>query len=43
MVGLLKIVLSANFWIGFVVASLGVTGYLYYTGSTLIWKKAKKK
>lgn len=43
MFGLLKIVLSANFWIGSVVTALAVVGYLYYTGSTINWKPAKKK
>ena len=38
---ILKIVLSANFWIGFVIATLAIVGYLYSTGSTLIWKKKK--
>ena len=39
MISLLKIVLSANFWIGFAVSALGVVGYLYSTGSTLKWKR----
>jgi len=42
MFGLLKIVLSANFWIGAVVSALALGGYLYYTGSTLNWKPKKK-
>ena len=41
MLGLLKIVLSAKFWIGAAIAALGVVGYLYYNGSTLKWKKDK--
>jgi len=43
MLGLVKLVLSANFWIGAVISALAVVGYLYYTGSTLNWKPAKKK
>lgn len=39
MLTILKIVLSANFWIGVVIATLAVVGYLY---STLIWKRKKK-
>jgi len=35
MLGLLKIVLSANFWIGAVVATLAVVGYLYANGNKL--------
>jgi len=41
MLGLLKIVLSANFWIGGIVFALAVVGYLYYNGSTLNWKPRK--
>lgn len=39
MLGLLKIVLSANFWIGAIVATLAVVGYLYSTGSVIKWKR----
>lgn len=39
MITLIKIVFSGNFWIGAVVATLAVVGYLYYNGSTLKWKK----
>jgi hypothetical protein len=39
MITLLKIVFSANFWIGVIVTALAVVGYLYSTGSTLKWKR----
>jgi len=39
MFGLVKIVLSANFWIGAIVATLAVVGYLYSTGSEIKWKR----
>jgi hypothetical protein len=39
MITLVKIVLSGNFWIGFIIASLAVVGYLYSTGSTIKWSK----
>jgi hypothetical protein len=42
MFGLLKIVLSANFWIGAIVIALALVGYLYSTGSTINWKPKKK-
>ena len=41
MIGLLKIILSANFIIGAAVGILAVVGYLYYTGSEIIWIKGK--
>jgi hypothetical protein len=41
MFGLVKIVLSANFWIGAVVATLAVVGYLYANGNKLQWKWGK--
>ena len=41
MLGLLKIVLSGNFWIGAVVATLAVVGYLYANGNKLQWKWGK--
>lgn len=42
MIGIIKIVLSANFWIGAVISALGVVGYLYYNDSILNWKKPKR-
>jgi hypothetical protein len=39
MITLVKIALSGNFWIGFIVASLAVVGYLYSTGSIIKWSK----
>jgi hypothetical protein len=37
---LLKItIFNAGFWIGGVLFTLGVVGYLYSTGSKLNWKK----
>jgi hypothetical protein len=39
MIGLIKLVLSANFIIGVIVGVLAVVGYLYSTGSELNWKK----
>jgi hypothetical protein len=39
MIGLIKLVLSANFIIGVIVGVLAVVGYLYSTGSDIKWKK----
>ena len=43
MVTLLKVTLfDAGFWIGGILFSLGVVGYLYSVGNQLVWKRAKK-
>jgi hypothetical protein len=39
MIGLIKLVLSANFIIGVIVGVLAVVGYLYSVGNDLSWKK----
>jgi hypothetical protein len=42
MIALLKLTLfNGGFYLGVVVAVLSVVGYLYSTGSTLIWKVKK--
>jgi energy-converting hydrogenase Eha subunit B len=42
MISLLKLTLfNGGFYVGVVIAILAVVGYLYSTGSTLIWKVKK--
>ncbi len=44
MINLLKsTIFNASFWYGAVIFSLAIVGYLYSTGSVLIWKRAKAK
>ena len=39
---LLKVtIFDAGFWIGGALFALAEAGWLYYNGSTLIWKKKK--
>jgi hypothetical protein len=42
MINLLKAtIFNASFWYGAIIFTLGVVGYLYSTGSKLIWKQKK--
>jgi TM2 domain-containing membrane protein YozV len=44
MINLLKsTIFNASFWYGAVIFTLGVVGYLYSTGSNLVWKIKQKE
>lgn len=44
MINLLKsTIFNASFWYGGIIFTLAVVGYLYSTGSTILWKVKKGK
>ena len=38
---MIRFFLDFNTYLGFILGAVGVVGYLYFNGSTLIWKKKK--